>query len=429
MATGNSASFTLTSAETALYKKTNTAVKSAIKAFTEEWSWADDTPDERIIPSANEMRLVVDTDFEKGVASIPEGGYEALASSVSPRNGTFSPIQLNIRYSFSLLYQDGYNRGQGKQGQIENQIRYQALKKMQALQETFGQQFYGFTTGTKAVVAATGSSSATQGNIQLKDAFGTTLISSSTANGKAYLDGLFRAGDGVALVRSGAIVEFGTVVGLGSSGSGYLSVNFNAACTPTAGDLIVAANAVTDATLAGTDYNKWVVGLLDATTSASVHGLATSAAPNWASYQDSTGGRWSYAKQQKAINQVMNNGGVEVNRMVMAQGVYRDVVAGEGSALRYASGDAFDFDWSFKAKGVKIMSSRLSPNGTVFGWNNAVFTKKLLSDKPPAEGGPDFFSLDKVQDRSLVQASMNFIYFRCTTNRAGMFIASNLTEQ
>lgn len=429
MATGNAVAYTLSSAETAIYKKTNTDVMEAIKAFTEEYAWADDTPDERIIPSANEMRLVVDVNYETGVASIPEGGYEAEATSVAAQTGTFSPIQLNARYSFSLLYQDGWNKGQGKQGQIESQVRFQALKKMQAVQERFGQQMYGFTVGTLAVVKTTAGASATQTNIALKDPFGTTLIGSTSATQLAYLSGLFRPGEGVALVRSAAIVEFGTVVGAGSSGDGFLSVTFNASCTPTAGDLIVIANAVTDATLAGTDYNKWPVGLLDATTSASVHGLATSTSANWNSYSDTTGGRWSYAKQQKMINQLMNNGGVTMDRMVMAQGVYRDVVAGEGSALRYGNGDAFDFDWSFKAKQAKILSSRLSPPGTIFGWNRKVFTKKMLSDKPPAEGGPDIFSIDKVQDRSLVQASLNFIYFRCVTNRAGMGIASGLTEQ
>jgi hypothetical protein len=429
MATGNTPAYTLSSAETAIYKKTNTDVMEAIKAFTEEYSWADDTPDIRIISSANEMRLVLDVNYETGVASIPEGGYEAEATSVAAQNGTLTPIQLNARYSFSTLYQDGWNNGQGKQGQIESQVRFQALKKMQAVQERFGQQFYGFTTGTMAVVKTTGGSSTTQTDIALKDPFGTTLIGSTSANQLAYLSGLFRPGEGVALIRSSAIQEFGTVIGAGTSGNGFLNVTFNAAVTPTAGDLIVIANAVTDATLAGTDYNKWVVGLLDATTSASVHGLATSSAPNWASYQDTTGGRWSYAKQQKMINQLMNNGGVTMNRMVMAQGVWRDVVAGEGTALRYGNGDTFDFDWSFKAKQTKIMSSRLSPPGTIFGWNNKVFTKKMLSDKPPAEGGPDIFAVDKVQDRGLVQASLNFVYLRACTNRAGMGAAFSLTEQ
>lgn len=429
MATGNTPAYTLSSAETAIYKKTNTDVMEAIKAFTEEYAWADDTPDLRITPSANEMRLVLDVNYESGVASIPEGGYEAEATSVAAQVGTLTPIQLNARYSFSILYQDGWNNGAGKQGQIENQVRFQALKKMQAVQERFGQQFYGFSTGTAAQVHTTGSANATQTNIRLKNAYGTTLIAGDTTNGAAYLTGLFRPGDGIALIRSAAIVEFGYVVGPGSSGNGYLSAVFNASVTPTADDIIVFANAVTDATLAGTDYNRWPTGLLDQTTSASLHGLATSTSANWAAYQDTTGGRWSVAKQQKMIQTIMNNGGVKMNRMVMAQGVMRDVEAGESAARRYSPSDAYDLDAKFKAKSVQVLDSRLSPPGIVFGWNDKVSTKKMLSDKPPAEGGPDIFSTDKVQDRSLVQASLNFIYFRACTNRAGMAIASGLTEQ
>ena len=427
MATPNSVAYTLSSAETVLYKKTNTDVMEALKSFTEEYGWADDTPDIRIKASANEMRLVVDVNHEVNVASIAEGGYEAVATSVAAQNGTLSPIQMNARYSFSTLEQKGW--GPDKAGQIENEIKFKAVKKTQALGERFGQQFYGYTTATVAVVLTTGGASATQTNIALKDPYGDTGIDDTSANGLAYLSGLFRAGDHVALIRSAAIVEIGVVVGAGSSGNGFLSVTFNASCTPTAGDQIVFANAVTDATIAGTDYNKWVVGYLDATQSSSVHGMASSSIPGWASNLDTTGGRWSVAKQKKGIQQCKNNGGVDVNRMIMDQGVMRDVLAGESAARRYSPSDTYDLDGDYKAKNMKVLSSRLTPPGIVGMYGNKCWTKKLLNEKPPEQGGPDLFSIDKVQDRGLFQASLDFIYLRAVTNRAGMFLATGLTQQ
>ena len=429
MPTGNSVSYGLSSAQTELYKKTNTDVMTAFKDFTEEYGWADDTPDIRITASANEMRLVIDVNKEVGVANIAEGGYEAIASSVSAENGTLSPIQMNARFSFSTLYKKGWDGSGAKGGQIENEVRFKALKKTQALARVFGQQFYGYSTGYLAVVKTTQGASATQTDLPLKDPFNDTDIDDTSANGLAYLSLLFPAGERVALVRSAAIIEIGVVNGAGSSGDGFIDVTFNASCTPTAGDQLVLANAVTDATLAGTSYNKAPVGFLDATKSASVHGIATSSVPGWASYQDTTGGRWSVAKQKKMAQKIMNLGGVKADRMIISQGVERDILAGESAARRYAPSDAYDLDGTFKAKGVKIMSSELVPPGLVGMWNNKAFTKKFFNDLPPEQGGPDLFDTDKVQDRGLVQASLDFIMLRAVTNRGGMAVATGLTEQ
>src|SRR5690606_6521395 len=88
-----------------LYEKTNTDVMQAIKADTEEYDWMDDTPDLAIKVSANEMRLVLDVNYETGVAMIPEGGYEAAVTTQPTEYGTLTPVQANARFSFSTLYE------------------------------------------------------------------------------------------------------------------------------------------------------------------------------------------------------------------------------------------------------------------------------------------------------------------------------------
>lgn len=429
MATGYSAgSYTASSALSDLYKKTNTAVMVAIKAKTEEFDWLDDFPVEDIIPSANEMRLVLDVLYEVNAPMIPEAGYEAIPTSVAPQHGTFTPVQMNARFSYSILFEQGFDKS-GKAGMIKNQLRYQAAKKAEAMAEKVGLQTYGFSTGTMCQVATTGSGSATQTNIALKNAYGSsTFIPGTTTAQKTYITGMFRPGMGVALIRSGAIVEFGTYNAAGSSGVGYANITFNSSITPTADDIVIQAGVVTDATLAGTDQNRWPVGLFDAITSASVHGLATSTAANWASYQDTAGGRWSYARQEKMFNEIANNGGVKANRIIWSQGVRRDVIAGERAALRY-TGSEFNFDGTFGTEGVTFKTSRLAPTGCVFAWNNEVYRKRVLSDTPSYTGGPGMFSIDKVQDKSALQASVNFIMFRACNNRAGMGLAYGNTEQ
>lgn len=421
--------YTLSSAETALYEKTNTDVMEAMKSYTEEFAWLDDIPDIRLTPSANEMRLVIDVNHDSNVASIAEGGYEALATSQDAENGTVTPIQLNGRFSFSTLYEKGWNGKGGAAGQIMKEINFKAMKKTQAMGEQFGQFFYGYSTATVAVIKTTAGAGATQTDLALKDPFGDTGIDDTSANGLAYLSGLFRPGQHVALVRSAAIVEIGVVIGAGSSGNGFVAITFNASCTPTAGDQIVVAAAVTDATLAGTSYNKGLVGFLDATQSASVHGIATSSVAGWASYIDSSGGRWSVAKQKKMLQRIQNEGGVKGNRMLLDQGVERDIEAGESAARRYAPSDSYDLDAEFKAKKMRVLSSRLTPPGVVGIYNDRAWQKKQLNDKPAEQGGPDLFDLDKVQDRGLQQASLDFILLLATTNRAGMGIAVGLTQQ
>ncbi|MCR4338865.1 MAG: hypothetical protein NUW01_03145, partial [Gemmatimonadaceae bacterium] len=84
-----------------LSKKTNTDVMVGIRRKTKEYGWFDDTPDEKITPSGNEMRLVVDIQYQTGGAMIPDGNYEDQATTVVPTSGTFTFVQLNKRYSFT----------------------------------------------------------------------------------------------------------------------------------------------------------------------------------------------------------------------------------------------------------------------------------------------------------------------------------------
>jgi hypothetical protein len=428
VATGNSPAYTSVSSVADLYKKTNTAVKVALRRKTEEYDWFDDFPDELITPSGNEMRVVLDVVYQTGTAMIPDGGYEATLGTAAPKSGTFTFVQANKRYSFTTLEQ-GFEK-KGKAGMIQQQTLYSSIKAVEAIARTIGVQTYGFSTATVAVVSATGSAGATQNGIGLKNAFGSTLIPGSATADKTYLSSLFRVGEGVALIRAGAIIEFGSVTASPSAGSGvgFIDVLFNSSITPTLNDLIVFANAVTDATLTGTDQNRWCVGLLDMLTSASVHGLATASAGNWAAgYTNTNGGRMSFAVQEAMVNGIWNNGGMKMDRAILSQGVRRDLISGERAALRYDS-TKFNLNGDIGADGIKYMTSVLAPPGFFIGWASDAVGKKVLSDKPDYEGGPQMFELDKVQDRGAYAASYNFIYAKICSNRAGMGYASSLTE-
>lgn len=413
-----------------LHKKTNTDVMVALKRKTEELEWFNDLPDLKLIPSGNEMRLVLDVSYQPDTtAAIPDFGFEAVQTTQAPNHGLLTFTQLNFRYSFSTLYQGFEKRGQA--GMIQKNTLYSSIKAVENFARKIGLQTYGFSTATKAQVSATGSAGVTQNGIQIKNGYGSTLIPGTATADKTYLSAIFRTGDPIALIRAGAIVEFGTVSASPSTGSGvgFLDFTFNSSITPTANDIIITAAAVTDAGLTGTDQNRWPVGLLDITTSASLHGLASAATNNWAAgFADTTGGRMSFSRAEQMINALWNAGGVKLDRWIWSQGVRRDTIAGERGSMVYDS-STFNLDGDVGRKGVKDLTSVLAPTGMVFGWNSNCITRKLLSDMPDYEGGPSMFELDKVQDRGGYSASFNFIHLKACTNRAGVGYLSSLQEQ
>lgn len=430
MATNPAASTTSVSSLADLSKKTNTDVMVGIRRKTKEYGWFDDTPDEKITPSGNEMRLVLDIQYQTGGAMIPDGGYEDQATTVAPRSGSFTFVQMNKRYSFTTLAQ-GYD-AKGRAGFIQRQIQYQAIKAVEAIARKIGVQTYGFSTATVAVVAATNSAGAAQTDIQLKNAFGTTILAntSSTA-GKVYNTNLFRVGEPIALVRGSTVQDFGLVIAspAASGTAGNIDVTFNGSVTPTVGDLLVYASAVTDTALTGTDTNRWPVGMLDILTSTSLHGVSGATNPEWnTAYANTAGGRMSYQIQEAMANAIDNFSGQDMDKVIYSQGVRRDMIAGERAALRYDSSSDMDWNGEVGTKGVKYLTSVLAPTGLFIGWAGDSISKKVLSDKPDYDGGPDIFTLDKVQDKGAVAASFDFIYARVCNVRRGTGYASGLTE-
>ena len=429
MPTNAATGYTGTGSLTDLYKKTNTDVMVGLKRKTEEYDLFDDLPDLRITPSQNEMRLVLDVIYQPDTtAMIPEAGYEAQTTTQAPTHGAVSFVQMNARYSFSTLYQ-AYQK-KGKAGLIQEQTLFQSIKAIEQFARKIGLQTYGFSTGTKAVVAATGSGGTTQNGIQLKNAFGSSLVPGSATADKTYLSFLFRVGDPIALLRTGSLIEFGTVTASPSVGSGvgFIDATFNSSITPTLGDLIVNAAAVTDATLTGTDQNRWPVGMFDITTSASLHGLSGTGNQWNAGFSDTTGGRMSFSRIEQGANGIMNQGGVKANRIIWSQGVRRDVISGERGQMVYDSA-RFNLDGDVGRAGVKDFTSVLVPTGMCWLYNSQAIQKKVLSDKPDAEGGPSIFTLDKAQDRGAYVASFDFVYLRACVNRAATGYWSSLQEQ
>lgn len=365
--------------------------------------------------SAREILIPIDLNEGAGVASIPEGGYEAVPSSTTIDEATTTWIHLNKRFTISNIAK-WIDQAQGLKPQVKSQFKHQGAKGLQAISRVFSTYYYGFGTGVLAKVnSAAGAPSYT-----LKDAYGL----SGVGNG-AYFGELFKVGDRVAILNPA-----------GPALRGIAKITAYVAATSTmtldgspagaaANDLIVLANSQENTTLAdGTDYNKAANGMLDVCTSTSNMGLTHD---NWtASHADATGGRLSGIRLKKAKDAIRNRGVNTPDTLTCSQGVYRDFAAQYQAAVRFADPIAIETDVEVKNGSLKIQKTRLVPPGYAFVHASKSYGKMTLFDKP---GAPAFADGDKIPDKSGMVFSEDFPYQQVPTCRADFGYFSGLTEQ
>ena len=431
--TGGTVTANTVSALSQLFKKTATGLLTALQDQTPELKWLRKTPMADLIPSGLEMRLILNVHFEGGGQMIPDGGYESTTTVQAPQSGTVTFVQYNNRFALT-----GLGRMFDKfatKGEVMKLNYYAAKKCLEGMGRKMGYQTYGFATGTVAVVDTTATVT-TNTNVLLKQGFGSSLIGNTNAtastNQLTYLAQLFRAiGDLCGPIHSNDVVTNGqgSIVSATNSTGSINVTTAGGSSTWTAGDPIVMFNSVTDTTKAGTELNLWPNGLLDATQSTSLHGLSSTTAPNWASYTDTSGGRFGFIKLRKMQQYINNYGGTEPDTLILANGVLNDATAAERAARVYPGTSMFDLDGNLKAKGIDIRTSLLAPPALAFLYDSEVFTKLELGDLPSEDGGPDLFEIDKLPNQNIWAASLNYAYLRATTNRAAIAVASGLTEQ
>jgi len=350
----------------------------------------------------------------------------------APQYGTVSFVQYNGRFGLTGLGR--MYDSNASQGQVIKLNMYAAMKVLEGMGRKIGMQTYGYSTGTMAVVDTTVTINTT-GDVVLKQAYGSSLIGSTNAaastNQKAYLAQMFRGtGNVVAPLNSGALRTNGqATVNSVSSANGSINVTTPGSCAFTAGDPIVLFNTVTDTTIAGTEYNIWPNGLLDVTQSSTLHGLATSTAPNWAAYNDTSGGRFGFVKLRKGQQYSNNYGGMDPDMLIVSNGVQNDMTAAERSARIYSGTSAFDLNGNISAKGIDIKTSLLAPPALAFHLNSEAYTKLELGDLPGDSGSPELFTPDKLPNQDQYAFALNYPYLRACTNRAAMGCYSGLTEQ
>ena len=394
-----------------LYRKIQTKLFTGFQFKCPEYV-NDDLGNFEVDWSAREILFPLDLNEGGGVASIPEGGWEAKPSSPTLEEGTTTWIQLNKRFTVTKIAQY-IDENQGIRPMVKRQFTFQGTKAVQAVAWQYGLYRYGFSTGVIAKVSALAGST-----ITLKDAYGVTgLASSGSAYDNAYLARMWKKGERVAVLNptGPALRGIATINADPDTANGKITVDAAPGGT-VANDWLVYANSLENTTLdGGTDYNKAPAGMLEVLTSAGLHGLTHA---NWTpAYSDVAAGRFNGMKLQRAKDEMANFApdGAVLDRLTMDQAVYRDTVAQYMAAVRFDDPAALEIEGDFKAKRVKIEKTRRVPPGLVVGrWSGA--TKRMtLYDKVQAPGS--FMDGDKLQDQNAMAFMLDYPYQHVTTAR------------
>ena len=147
----------------------------------------------RINLSARQMILPLDIQEDYGVASIPEGGYEAVPVSPNVVDSEFTWITLHKRFALTRTARH-LDQGGNAAAMVMKQIRYQGMKAVQAIHRRIGDYFYGFGTAYMFKVASISTNTVT-----VKDLYGLSALGSSDYNG--HLNRIVKAGDRLAVLN------------------------------------------------------------------------------------------------------------------------------------------------------------------------------------------------------------------------------------
>jgi len=403
-----------------IWKKVQTKLHQGMKFMSEEWENMEDLKKFDVSWSSREILVPMDLNEGYGVATIEEGGYEAVPSTPEANEISLSWVLFNKRFTHTLTSHWVEQRSPG--AQTENNLKYHGAKAIQAIGRHFRDYHYGFSTGYLAQNSSV--STGTSGTYTLENAYGLSTVDTDDA----YTADKFKVGDRVALIRSAALVTnaLGTITAVSAS-TPSITVTWAGSVTSADADYVVKANSMENSDIGSTDYNKGLVGKLDMLQTASVHGLSSATNANWdAGYSDTAGGRLTGMRIRKAVQDIKNAGGGKVDRMDIAQGVERDMITQQIAAVRYADTSSMELDGSVKYGGIKFNSFEGVPPGYAIPYVNKSVRKMSLLPKP--EKGPAWGMGEKIQDKSAYVFSLDFPLAQVCLNRGNMGYFSGLTS-
>ncbi len=369
------------------YRVMYAGLKQAVEWTTPEFDWYDELPELDIVISGNAMYIPVDVQQGFGAAAIADGGREALPGSPVIQYATLNLTAWNARVS--ITRQSKFGNIQSQAAQVTNEAKFKFRKRLEAIAHKGALNFYGFTVAQVAQVSAAVSGLTTNTIVTLTNVFGDTGLTNTL-----YINQLINVNDQVALLSdgtsTGTLLAGGVGVVTAKGAGNVFSIQFSAALTIAASVAVVFANNAaygdTFTAAAHTDQNNWQPGLKDITESTTSFGISGTTNPGWtASVVNSTAGRFVPTKLIN-IRQTMAHWGKPLKKLIIAEGVQRDMADQVNASVRFDGIAAAQFDGSSKTKEEQV-TSRYVPNGHVFGLAGNVLFRKVLGDEPNATEG------------------------------------------
>lgn len=403
-----------------VWRKVQAPLQVAAQFMVDEWDMLDSLKQFDVDWSAREITVPLDLSDDTGIASIPEGGYEARPSSPNPVDGTLTWILLNGRFTISKTARwiDQQNRA----AMLERQLLYQGQKKLQAVARRVAEYFYGFSTGTMAKVVSDAA-----GVLTLKDQYGIAGLGSTTA--PFAVTNPYRINDWVAVLNpAGPALRGISKITAVTQATPSITISPDIGAT-VANDLIVFANSLENTTLTGgTDRDNALNGFLDATSSVSLHNVSSTTFPKWGvGFTDTTGGRLTGPRLMKARQFQMNAGGGDgYDNVLYDQAVERDVIAYLQASVRYADPTGMQLDGSPKMTGTKFTSTRFVPEGYAFTFLKSKVRKMTLLPRP--SGSPAWDDAKALIDQSGFIFALDYPCFLVWLNRGNLGVFSSLTR-
>lgn len=420
MATASYAVSTGSSDLSGLWRKIQAGIVVAAQFGVEEWNALQDLEKFNVDWSSREITFELDINDDAGVAFIPEGGKEGRPSSPNTVTAQVTWVFANKRFTVSKTSQ--YIAQRTPKGQLGDQLKYQAKKAVQAVRGRIGDGYYGLSTGTLGVLGAVAGAP----TYTLKDMYGVVGLGLAGANRVAAA--LLHENDFVAALNpvGPALRSIQKVTAAPDLVNNQITTDA-AFAGGAIGDLLVMANNLENTTIAGgTERNLALIGLLDAMTSDSIHGVASSAHAKWTPFADTAGGRFDGIRLRKMKQHIANIGGGKLDTVWWANGVENDVVAQYQAGLRFSDAWSMEIDGMAKSKGVTFNTSRRVPDGHVFAYDKSKSVKKMVL--LPEPGTPAFEDGHKLQDDSGTVFSFDYPCALVYTNRANMAYANGLTQ-
>ena len=384
-----------------VWKKIQGASAEVLPVLSQEFAMLEEHTEQEKTPySAREVLIPLDINDGYGTASILPGDWEALPSTPNMEELTIDIITLNKRFDAPLLEQ----WSDKAEAQIKRVLKYKATKGLRAMAREFSDQFYGTSVGTVALTDT--DVSGTTATLTLHSGYGQSTISNA-----AFLASKFKVGETIALVNGSTLVTngIGTITAV-TPATPSIGVTFVGSVTVSDNNLKIvkaASQGHTEETpaLAHTQYNKALVGLVDITRTASVHGVSSSSIPDWSvAYADTSGGAFDGVRLRAGEDEMEEwDGKIEI--LVIDKAVYRDWYRTERSILRHDDPVNMETDGNIKSGKRKIVKTRRAIPAEATGFKKSALRRWSLLPKPDS----DFSWAEgmKREDRSALVFSMN----------------------